>query len=233
MITKWKVFNFKSIQKETELNLAPLTIFAGANSSGKSTVLQSMLLISQTLSHKVGSRPIVLNGALTRLGQFDDLKSFESVADQILIGWECKPQNIDLHGLADIPPLTSRFHLNRVSLNRVNCEISFDTDPSSPNRDIFQLHPRLFSCQLSASARDEENVDVFSNISLIRSAQVGADAVDKIRSLGIADPENEIARSSLDFNVVLDKDSLDDLHEEYLSASAVGCLIRHFLPARL
>ena len=73
MITKWKVFNFKSIQKETELNVAPLTIFAGANSSGKSTVLQSMLLISQTLSHKIGSRSVVLNGSLTRLGQFDDL----------------------------------------------------------------------------------------------------------------------------------------------------------------
>ena len=34
MITKWKVFNFKSVRKETELRFAPLTIFAGANSSG-------------------------------------------------------------------------------------------------------------------------------------------------------------------------------------------------------
>lgn len=32
MITKWKVFNFKSIREETELDLGPLTIFAGANS---------------------------------------------------------------------------------------------------------------------------------------------------------------------------------------------------------
>ena len=56
MITKWKVFNFKSVKKETELEFAPLTIFAGANSSGKSTFLQSILLIAQTLSHKVSSR---------------------------------------------------------------------------------------------------------------------------------------------------------------------------------
>ena len=34
MIIKWKVFNFKSIQKETELEFAPLTVFTGANSSG-------------------------------------------------------------------------------------------------------------------------------------------------------------------------------------------------------
>ena len=46
MITKWKVFNFKSIRKETELDLGLLTIFAGANSSGKSTFIQSVLLIA-------------------------------------------------------------------------------------------------------------------------------------------------------------------------------------------
>lgn len=30
MITQWKVFNFKSVRKETDLSIAPLTIFAGA-----------------------------------------------------------------------------------------------------------------------------------------------------------------------------------------------------------
>jgi len=86
MITKWSVSNFKSIAKETPLALAPLTIFAGPNSSGKSTILQSLLLVSQTLAHKVGSRSVVLNGALTRLGQFDDLKSHKGESDQITNG---------------------------------------------------------------------------------------------------------------------------------------------------
>lgn len=53
MITKWTVSNFKSIVKETSLDLATLTLLAGPNSSGKSTILQSLLLVSQTLSHKV------------------------------------------------------------------------------------------------------------------------------------------------------------------------------------
>ena len=91
MITKWKVFNFKSIREETELELGPLTIFAGANSSGKSTILQSILLIAQTLSYKVNSRSVVLNGPLVGLDQFDDIKSNNSQADQISIGLTCKP----------------------------------------------------------------------------------------------------------------------------------------------
>ena len=48
MITKWTVANFKSIAKETTLDLAPLTIFAGANSSGKSAFLQTIPMISLT-----------------------------------------------------------------------------------------------------------------------------------------------------------------------------------------
>ncbi|HXR33520.1 MAG TPA: AAA family ATPase [Verrucomicrobiae bacterium] len=49
MITKWKIGNFKSVRTSTALDFAPLTIFAGANSSGKSSWIQSILMISQTL----------------------------------------------------------------------------------------------------------------------------------------------------------------------------------------
>ncbi len=92
MITKWKLSNFKSIRNLTELPLARLTILAGSNSSGKSTVLQSMLLISQTLMSRVSSRSVVLNGPIVKLGQFDDLRSYGSDANQILIGWEIEPR---------------------------------------------------------------------------------------------------------------------------------------------
>lgn len=62
MIVKWNLKNFKSIEDVT-LTLSPLSIFAGANSSGKSSILQSLLLISQTFkdTQHPGS-PLVLNG---------------------------------------------------------------------------------------------------------------------------------------------------------------------------
>src|SRR5690606_14647233 len=74
-----------------DLELGPLTVFAGANSSGKSTFIQSILLVAQTLSNKVGSRSVILNGALTSLGQFDDLKSIGGESDQIVIRCTCRP----------------------------------------------------------------------------------------------------------------------------------------------
>ncbi len=43
------VEGFKSIRKETEIAIRPLTILAGTNSSGKSSIMQPMLLMKQTL----------------------------------------------------------------------------------------------------------------------------------------------------------------------------------------
>ncbi|GME47339.1 MULTISPECIES: AAA family ATPase [unclassified Pantoea] len=44
MLTKIEILNFKSLESET-LSLKPLTIFTGANSSGKSSVLQAIMLV--------------------------------------------------------------------------------------------------------------------------------------------------------------------------------------------
>src|SRR5262249_225409 len=163
MITKWKVFNFKSICEETELPLGPLTIFAGANSSGKSTLIQSILLVAQTLSHKVSSRSVVLNGALTSLGQFDDLKSNGGESDQIVIKCICNPLPDSVStaspSSAVYPRGTVYYGSKNTQLREVSCEISFDADSSSSQRDLFQIQPRLFASRLICISRDEDNVD--------------------------------------------------------------------------
>ncbi|MGA7496242.1 MAG: AAA family ATPase [Isosphaeraceae bacterium] len=69
-------------------SLGPLSVFAGANSSGKSSILQSILLVCQTLSSKVGHRQLVLNGDLLRLGTFEDVLAHGSVSGEISIGFD-------------------------------------------------------------------------------------------------------------------------------------------------
>ena len=73
MLTKWVIANFKSIADKVELDLAPLTLLAGPNSSGKSTIIQSLLLIAQTLSSRRSESQLLLNGEFVRLGVLDDL----------------------------------------------------------------------------------------------------------------------------------------------------------------
>ncbi len=48
-ITELTVAGYKSICEEQKIRIAPLTILAGANSSGKSSFMQPFLLMKQTL----------------------------------------------------------------------------------------------------------------------------------------------------------------------------------------
>lgn len=73
MLKKWIIGNFKSIGSSIELDIAPLTLLVGPNSSGKSTVIQSILLLTQTLASRRIDPQLVLNGEFVRLGSLGDV----------------------------------------------------------------------------------------------------------------------------------------------------------------
>lgn len=234
MITKWKVFNFKSIRKETELDLGRLTIFAGANSSGKSTIVQSILLIAQTLSNKLSSRSVVLNGMLARLGQFDDLKSNGSESDQISIKCTCRPsldsERIISRKFSTATHRRSLYYDLESTLQEVECEISFDADPSNSQKEDFQIQPRLFSSQLKLIYEDRlEQKNQEAEI-LIRYYKRESSEIKSIST--ISGIEDQI-RAGLSYSVELDETSMAEVKEELHSARARECVLRHFLPERI
>jgi len=92
MINKWILNNFKSIDKEKELHFRSLTIFTGANSSGKSTILQSILLVTQTLQDQIESRSIVLNGWFKKFGTYSDIVFHREDSRNIKIGFEIQDE---------------------------------------------------------------------------------------------------------------------------------------------
>ncbi len=61
-ITHIRVKGFKSITQEQEIAIRPLTILAGANSSGKSSMMQPLLLLKQTLDVAYDPGALWLNG---------------------------------------------------------------------------------------------------------------------------------------------------------------------------
>ncbi len=75
MLTRIELTNFK-IWKDLKLELSPLTLIFGTNSSGKSSILQSLLLLKQTASNFDRSQNIYFGGAdrdYVNLGSFADL----------------------------------------------------------------------------------------------------------------------------------------------------------------
>ncbi|RQO60565.1 DUF3696 domain-containing protein [Paucibacter sp. KBW04] len=72
MLSYLKLENFKSA-KDLEIDLRPLTVLAGLNGSGKSSVLQAVALLKQTLDQGEAPKTLPLRGALVRLGRSEDV----------------------------------------------------------------------------------------------------------------------------------------------------------------
>jgi hypothetical protein len=74
-ITGITVAGFKSIRDEQSIDIRPLTILAGANSSGKSSMMQPLLLLKQTLDSPSDPGALLLDGPNVR---FTDAEQFLS-----------------------------------------------------------------------------------------------------------------------------------------------------------
>ncbi len=74
-IAEIQVAGFKSISDEQRIEIRPLTILAGANSSGKSSMMQPLLLLKQTLEVPYDPGPLHLNGPNVKFSQADQLLS--------------------------------------------------------------------------------------------------------------------------------------------------------------
>ena len=61
-ITKIAVSGFKSLAEECTIDIRPLTILAGANSSGKSSIMQPFLMLKQTLEAPYDPGPLLIDG---------------------------------------------------------------------------------------------------------------------------------------------------------------------------
>ncbi len=72
-----EVQNFKSI-KHANITLHPLSIIVGANSSGKSSLLQVVLAISQAVRSRSAGTAFPLNGEYARFGTFAETVRFMS-----------------------------------------------------------------------------------------------------------------------------------------------------------
>ena len=83
MIQSLLLTNFKCFELQ-EVVLKPLTLLAGLNSSGKSTIIQALLLLRQSyLENLLPNKGLTLNGKLAQLGTAKDVLFEEADVDEI------------------------------------------------------------------------------------------------------------------------------------------------------
>lgn len=74
ILTNLKLTNFKCHEETPNVEMAPITLLVGPNSSGKTALLQPLLVLKQTLEPRAPLvTPIILNGSYLELGTFMDI----------------------------------------------------------------------------------------------------------------------------------------------------------------
>lgn len=93
-ISSITIDNFKSYASLQKINISDLSVFLGANSSGKSTALQALLAIKQTMECNSRDIELLLSGQYVALGDFDDVIYDKSRSDFSLgIDFKCAKTN--------------------------------------------------------------------------------------------------------------------------------------------
>jgi len=98
-ITGIAVEGFKSIANRQEIEIAPLTILAGANSSGKSSIMQPLLMLKQTLEAPYDPGPLLIYGPnvkFTSTKQFLSRKDVGSAGQYLSLEIETGDREFDI-----------------------------------------------------------------------------------------------------------------------------------------
>ncbi len=84
MITKIDIEGFKNI-KSQEFDIKPLTILTGLNSTGKSTLIQAILLFSSLSANSINKSSLILSDYIKLFGNFNNLRNKYQKSEEIKI----------------------------------------------------------------------------------------------------------------------------------------------------
>jgi predicted ATPase len=93
MLSEIRIENFKCFQREVVVPCGQLNLLTGVNGKGKSTTLQALLLVHQSLARALSGNQVLqrieLNGRYVCLGSFREIQnSSRPIADPVQIGFE-------------------------------------------------------------------------------------------------------------------------------------------------
>ncbi|SEI01598.1 AAA domain-containing protein [Methylobacterium sp. 275MFSha3.1] len=242
MLAKWSLNNFKSFSDSGDIDLAPITVLAGANSSGKSTIIQSLLLLKQTVLYNNPNRPLGLNGPILKLGRFDDIKNINTEQKTIGFSWTLTDassyHNYERNSSYIVPYFGYR---QRFQIRKIDCSVRFSVieDPGAnklvraalSTSELQQLQPALDAVKMRTEYSDgiEKDAPIRKNeVSLVhrrfdRSPQYyGADAaLGNIKNL---------FSMKIDY---MDSETTSQVTENRPGSTLVGATTKHFLPSQI
>jgi AAA ATPase domain len=136
MFTALHLRNFKSWRDTGRIHLAPVTALFGSNSSGKSSLLQSLLLLRQTTESADRSRPLDLGGpnSLVDLGTYDDIVFCHNLGSPLYIGVEWTES--DSVQVIDLLQQARKKQSTLISSTNLGLEVTLDLNRKTAVREV-------------------------------------------------------------------------------------------------
>ena len=75
MLKSISLENYKCFKEKTDIEIAPLTVLCGVNSSGKSSILKSLLMLKQSYENTEATNQMTFNGSYVDNGSFREIIS--------------------------------------------------------------------------------------------------------------------------------------------------------------
>lgn len=229
MITRWSLGNFKSIGSEVNFPLKPLTLFVGANSSGKSTVIQSILIVAQTVQSSLKDKPLIFNGPIVRLGAYEDIVHQGSTSNLIKIGF-----SIDLDDTSGIvnsilDEEDGIFYLPR-SEDIKSIDIDFLVREASLADESSKLNASIDTVIInSTSFNSRLNKNTEEKIEIKRSS---SDVKEKIEKYNLHSNLTANDMTSLEYDISGVSQRTIRRLSRHRDGQAIGVYLNHFLPQR-
>ena len=95
MLENISLENFKGFKNLDNLKVKPITILCGTNSCGKTSILQSILLLKQTLESQYPNQILLLNGRFVNLGSFENIIFEKNLENPLVFEFTFKLNNED------------------------------------------------------------------------------------------------------------------------------------------
>ena len=160
MITELSTQNFKSWKDAGKLQIAPLTGFFGANSSGKTSILQTLLMLKQTVERPPDWNEVIDFGddsTLVNLGSFDDLIHQHSLDSNlgITVSWNLsekqKLDSIETNSLSFSMSIANKYgdaELDRFCyiVGKKDFEIKWESSGYKYKSEFYSESAELFRC---------------------------------------------------------------------------------------
>ena len=185
MLREYRLTNFKAFGETVTIPIRPLTLIFGANSSGKSSIFQSMLLLKQTLEEAKNPNTALLpKGSLVDLGTYSDFVHRHETDRNFEFG-----AYFDLEGTDALPPLV-REVIEGACVTNTELTVQFSSEEKRPLRLDLATGDQKQAIISYHPARRYRQSEIEARIATLRDEQ--GDLIKRIVALATENKKEEV-----------------------------------------